>query len=204
MSAARKFGPPASLVLSAVAFVLAVLGRRTPVDQEDLRRLEADAAFYASDADARARKLDGAERGAAALEEAAAALEKKLLGSEVERRESYMKAVRKMLAEIVPRACGKGWAEFMAATTPEVRDGYRFKGEALRVLRLDEKKAEEFAQILVQERREQRDARRKLGRDRKKLRARLGEIKRGVEQRLQALLSKEEHVRYESWRKAGN
>ena len=204
MSAARKFGPPASLVLSAVAFILAITGRRTPVGEEDLRKLEAEASFHASDAGSLARKLDGAERGAAALDEATSALEKKLLGSEDERRAAYMKTVQEMLGELVPRACDRGWAEFLAAMTPEKRDGYTFKGEALRVLRLDEKKAEEFTQILVQEKREQRDARRKLGRDRKKLGARLGEIRRGVEERLRALLSKEEYVRYEAWRKAGN
>ncbi len=204
MSVARKYGPPASLVLSVAAFVLAGLGKRSPVDPEGLRKLEAEA--DSSDRHGRSldRKLDGLNRAAVAFDEATAALEEKISGAEAEVRESYMKALRGMVAELAPKACDKGWNAFMAAMRPENFDYFRFKGEALQVLKLDQKKADELARILVEEKRGQSDARRKSGRDKKKRAVLLGDIKRGVEEKLRALLSKEEYARYVQWRKAGN
>ena len=205
MSLARKYGPPVSLGLSLFALIFAGLGRRPVVDQERLRELEADISVHASEAASFGRKLEGVGGGVAALEEVAGALEKRLSGARTGLRESYMRALRRMLTETVPRACDKAWNELMAALarTPGKLDHLRFKGEALRVLRLDAKKADEFARILVQERRERDNARKTFRSDRKKLGARIREIKRGVEERVQGLLSKEEFERYESWRKAG-
>ena len=203
MTFARKYGPPASLALSVVAAILAGLGRKEPVDRERLRKFEAEASFHATEASSLARKLDGAARGIAALEDAVGALEKKLSGARPGLRESYTREFRGMFAEYLPQAIAKARRELRAAMTPEAWEYYKLIGEARRALRLDEKKAKEFARILVQEKREQRNARRKFGRDRKKRDARMGEIKRGVEERLRGLLTKEEYERYESWRKAG-
>ena len=203
MSYARKYGPPVSLVLSLLTLIFAGLSRKPAADQERLREFDADVSFHAKETTSLGRKLEGFGGGVLALEEAAGALDKRLSGSRAGLRESYIRALRRMLAETVPGTCDKAWDEFMAAIarTPGKPDYLRFKGEALRVLRLDGKKADEFARILVREKRELENARKTFRRDRKKLDARVREIRRGVEERLRDLLSKEEYEGYEQWRK---